>query len=88
MTHAQLLELSKDPTGLAVFGAGEEEVSLAPIAGTLCPLCQFPTFDWGKPEAEIVPVIREDFPTWTMEEGICERCHENYQMHREREGVT
>ncbi len=88
MTHTQLLEIAEEPTKLALLTAGAEMVTLTPISGTFCPLCQFPTFEWTDPEPGMTAIIQEDFPTWTQEEGICGRCHEYYQIRCEREGVT
>jgi hypothetical protein len=88
MTHTQLLEIAEEPTKLALLTAGAERVTLTPISGTFCPLCQFPTFEWTNPEPGMTTSIQEDFPTWTREEGICNRCYEYYQIRCEREGAT
>ncbi len=88
MTHTQLLEMAEEPTKLALLGVDAGEVSSTPISGTLCSLCQFPTFEWADPEPEMLPIIQRDFSTWTQEEGICGRCYEYYQMRCQREGVT
>ncbi len=88
MTHTRLLEIAEEPTKLALLTAGAEMVTLTPISGTFCPLCQFPTFEWANPEPGMTTIIQEDFPAWTREEGICGRCYEYYQIRCEREGVT
>ena len=88
MTHTQLMELAEEPTKLALLTADAEEVPLTPISGTFCPLCRFPTFDWADPEPGMLSIIQEDSPAWTLEEGICGRCYEHYQLRCQREGVT
>ena len=88
MTHTQLLGIAKEPAKLTSLGLNVGEVSLRPISGTLCPLCQFPTFEWTDPKPDMIATIQTDFSTWTQDEGICSRCHEYYQMRCEREGAT
>ncbi len=87
-THAGLLELAQDPARLAALAPDGEEVPLAPVSGTFCPLCQFATFDWAEPNDETRPIIQRDFPAWTPEEGICGRCHELYELRVEGERVA
>lgn len=50
--------------------------------GSLCPLCGFPTFDWGNAEADdedLYRTICADFPEWNPEKGLCNRCEEIYR---------
>lgn len=51
----------------------------APKGGSRCPLCRFPTFDWADVAALSEPTlraIRDDFPAWSPDDGICGRCAE------------
>ena len=53
------------------------------MPGSPCPLCGFPTHDWAGRDMELLAeteeLIREDFPTWTPESGVCGHCFELYQ---------
>ncbi|MFQ5894325.1 MAG: hypothetical protein ACE5JJ_00705, partial [Nitrospinota bacterium] len=69
------------------FGYRPEEVPgrRGPRApGERCPLCEFPTHAWSYPsggaQAEVVAAIREDFPHWAPEDGLCSRCLEGYRL--------
>jgi hypothetical protein len=72
--HHDLLAIAADPRDIAS--------THAPLPGTPCPLCGFPTFSWAPSEgldAECVGKIRAHFPSWTREQGACERCAEIYR---------
>ena len=73
--HSRLIELASDPRGL--------RFAHKPAPGALCPLCGFPTFHWV-PQDKVSAKIREaaaaEFPAWTEEQGICNRCFEMYQV--------
>jgi hypothetical protein len=73
-THRELLALASDPRDLAAVQA--------PLPGSTCPLCGFPTFSWANLD-ELPPVslgsIRAQFPAWTLEQGACARCAEVYE---------
>jgi hypothetical protein len=78
---ASLLRLVADPAALAAhcgvaFGASRGR-------GLACPLCGFPTHDWGPLDREVVPLVRADFPEWRPELGLCARCFEGYMALRE-----
>ncbi len=88
LTHARIMELAEEPAKVALLGANAKEVSLTPVSGTFCPLCRFPTFEWANPAPAVQQNIRQDFPDWTHEEGICGRCHEYFEARCERDGVT
>lgn len=73
--HSRLLDLASDPRGL-------RQTSL-PVPGARCPLCGFPTFEWSSTDLMVEPVaavIREQFPHWTFDQGVCGRCFEIYRM--------
>lgn len=73
--HSLLLELASDPRGL--------RFAHKPAPGALCPLCGFPTFHWFQAEkvtAQIREAVAAEFPEWTDEQGICNRCFEMYHV--------
>lgn len=93
ITHDKVVELAKDVNKLMALAVGtipqdldeikEETKKSGPLPGTTCPLCGFPSYDWieeiGNDE-EIVNMIREDFPDWSIIDGICSRCSEHYKI--------
>ena len=91
MTHVRMVELSKDNKKVLALAAGnrsaeeliEETKKLGPIPGTTCTLCGFPSFDWVEEAAEdedIVKILKEDFPDWEPQDGVCSRCAEYYKI--------
>ena len=71
--HAEFLALIADPRGL--------REAHRPAPGGSCPLCDFPTFTWANAEAlrpEITTRITAEFPAWSVEQGLCDRCLETY----------
>ena len=72
--HANFLALIVDPRGL--------RESLRPVPGASCPLCDFPTFNWADGKSlppEITGRIVAEFPAWSAEQGLCNRCRETYE---------
>ncbi len=61
---------------------GNPEAGALPAPGGPCPLCQFPTHGWTGAEAlaRIAPRVREDYPGWSPEAGLCARCAERYEL--------
>ena len=91
MTHDRMVELSKDNNKVLALVAGsrsaeeliEETKKLGPLPGTTCTLCGFPSFDWVEEAAEdedIVKILKEDFPDWEPQDGVCSRCAEYYKI--------
>jgi len=91
MSHDRMVELSKDINKVLALAAGsrsteeivEEAEKLGPLPGTTCTLCGFPSFDWVEEAAEdedIVKVLKEDFPDWKPQDGVCSRCAEYYKI--------
>lgn len=88
LTHDRLLELAMDVNKVAAIfeGIPHEEVRKVKkdfLPGSQCPLCQFRTFHWAKDvenDADLVGVIKIDFPNWIPEDGVCERCVESYKV--------
>jgi hypothetical protein len=74
--HAELLALASDPRDL--------QHALRPLPGSPCPLCKFPTFIWADPEVLLdtksTEAIARQFPAWTPEQGLCDRCREIYDV--------
>ncbi|MBS1257755.1 MAG: hypothetical protein MAG551_00802 [Candidatus Scalindua arabica] len=91
MTHNKMVELSKDTNKVLALAVGsrsaeelvEDTKKLGPLPGTTCTLCGFPSFDWVEEAAEdddIVKVLKEDFPDWEPQDGVCSRCAEYYKV--------
>jgi len=79
-THAELLQWSQAPHkwfGRFMPGHMDWETQ---GAGTLCPLCRFPTFDWyplpATEASQLAPRIRQSVPAWDAVDGICRQCAE------------
>lgn len=73
--HAEFLAFIADPRGL--------REAHRPAPGASCPLCDFPTFTWADANAlpaEITGRITAEFPAWSSEQGLCNRCLETYQV--------
>ena len=73
--HESLLALAADPRELSHVDA--------PMPGSLCPLCQFPTFDWADVSAvapETLTKLSRQFPQWSRHQGVCQRCVEIYDL--------
>ena len=71
--HVEFLALIADPRGL--------REAHRPAPGASCPLCEFPTFTWADADAllpEISERIKAEFPIWSSEQGLCDRCLETY----------
>ncbi len=91
MAHGMMVELSKDINKVLALAAGsrsaeeliEDTKKLGPLPGTTCTLCGFPSFDWVEEAAEdedIVKILKEDFPDWEPQDGVCSRCAEYYKI--------
>ena len=77
-SHRKLVQLAADPRDL--HSAHE------PQPGAVCPLCGFPTFRWSDKDAldpNIVQSITVEFPMWTAEQGVCQRCVDVYKAARQ-----
>lgn len=73
--HENLQALAADPRDLSHVDA--------PLPGSLCPLCHFPTFEWANAPAlvsETLARLRGQFPQWNPEQGACARCVEIYEL--------
>ena len=73
--HDHLLALASDPRDLSH--------TRAPLPGGSCPLCSFPTFEWANVAAldeATLETLRLQFPAWKSDQGLCQRCHEIYDV--------
>ncbi len=88
LTHTEILAMAMDPAKVLDRGEagrtaqGKRRRPL--FAGSLCPLCRFPTFGWSNdldtlPQS-IVESVKKDVPAWEPEDGACDRCVELYKV--------
>lgn len=74
-SHSELASLVVDPR--------DAHRSCIPLPGGLCPLCQFPTFEWlmaSEINPELQTVLQAKYPEWTPDQGVCKRCVEIYEL--------
>jgi hypothetical protein len=50
------------------------------LARPRCPICEFPSVNWGTPSGELVSFLRSEFPGWDPGKGLCDRCVEWAQV--------
>jgi hypothetical protein len=84
-THPEFVELALSLEKLLALAgiSGSYLDSAAPIPGSPCPLCRFPTHHWALLNGQGERVEREvqkDFPQWRLDHGLCERCGELYSL--------
>ncbi len=91
ITHDKIMEMAKDVDNVLALADGVESKELdkikeetqesGPLPGTPCKLCGFPSYDWVEEiENEVLNIIKEDFPDWSIKDGICSRCEEHYKI--------
>ena len=96
ITHKEMLDMATDMMKAVPLLGGDasdaelEKEKQSYWSGRQCPLCKFPTYKWSNdinPEDEnakkLQNAIKADFPKWTAEEGVCERCAELYKFNVE-----
>ena len=96
ITHKEILDMATDMMKAVPLLGGDasdaelEKEKQSYWSGRQCPLCKFPTYKWSNdinPEDEnakkLQNAIKADFPKWTAEEGVCERCAELYKFNVE-----
>jgi hypothetical protein len=79
-----------NPTSTRVLALGERDLCEGEtkgerkrvlLPGFPCPLCNFPAYVWIESlDEELCEAVREDYPAWGPEEGICERCADLYRF--------
>lgn len=83
LTHGQLFGWASAPATL-LGKHGGMEVETGPRPGEECPLCGFPTFDWGERELlddeSIRSAIGQSYADWKVEDGACRQCVEIYAI--------
>lgn len=93
ITHDKIVGMAKDIDNLLALaeGAGSKDINTikeeaqakGPLPGTTCVLCGFPSYNWVEgieEDDEIINIIHEDFPNWSISDGICSRCEEHYKI--------
>ncbi len=50
------------------------------VLGSACPLCRFPTFEWGELTDSLIEAVKEEFPQWQPSLGICSQCADRYVL--------
>lgn len=87
LTHAFLLQMAIGSEGLLRLAGdadaqGSESSRRALLPGSLCPLCQLPSYHFVDDPSSLDPTltaeIQQDFPGWSVDDGLCERCLEAY----------
>lgn len=74
-SHHDLMALAADPRDL--------RHSIEPVPGGACPLCHFATFAWAETsriDPGTLKRIAAQFPAWTSDQGVCQRCIETYEL--------
>lgn len=82
-THAALAAFARAPGGTAGTSVG---------GGGRCPLCRFPVGSLDEQPRRLSEaaqaIIRSDYPTWSIEQGLCSQCLDLYEArHEETAGV-
>lgn len=89
LPHCLLLEMATGSEGLLRLAGeasqpGSGTPRRAPLPGSPCPLCRFPSYHFIEDESlldrGLVTQIHQNFPHWTMDDGLCERCLEVYAL--------
>lgn len=87
--HALLLQMAMDSEALlSLIGDAGQNGEGGPrptrLSGSPCPLCRFPSYHFADNPSLLDPArtaaIQQDFPDWTANDGLCERCLEAYTL--------
>jgi hypothetical protein len=74
VTHGELAAFAADPE----HGLGRRRGG--PHPGERCPLCGFPTHAFEpRPDRLLAGRVRESFPGWDPEDGLCRQCADLYR---------
>lgn len=88
VSHASLLLMARSNEALLRL-TGEaglyesENLHRTRLPGSPCPLCRFPSHHFADDcllDRALTAEIRQDFPSWTVDDGLCERCLELYSL--------
>lgn len=98
ITHKEILDMAADMMQAVPLLGGDatdaelEKEKQTYWSGRPCPLCKFPTYKWAEDvqlqdekAKKLQGAIKADFPKWTVEEGVCERCAELYKFNVEED---
>lgn len=89
VSHACLRQMAMDSEGLLRLAgeAGQQEEGRPRpplLPGSPCPLCRFPSYHFvdnhSLLDSTLTAEIQQDFPDWTGDDGLCERCMEAYTL--------
>lgn len=88
ISHASLLLMARNSEALFRLAGdasphGSESRRHARLPGSPCPLCRFPSHNFADDhllDRTLTAEIRHDFPDWTVDDGLCERCLELYTL--------
>ncbi len=89
LSHGLLLQMATGSDGLLRLGhdaghTGSETSRRVPLPGSPCPLCRFPSYHFVEDhtilDSALVTEIRRDFPSFRVDDGLCERCLEVYTL--------
>lgn len=92
ISHASLLLMARSSEALLRL-AGEaglhesENLRRTRLPGSPCSLCRFPSHHFADDrllDRALTAEIRQDFPDWTVDDGLCERCLELYALRVDR----
>ena len=76
LTHQQILDFAVSPSCDSLTSAGRGEAGF-------CALCRFPSFHrvaGNDVSSEMEAAIRDDFPEWVREQGMCLQCADLYRV--------
>jgi hypothetical protein len=83
-SHRWLLNIATDSRRLLSLAGHRPQLHPEPIAGSPCPLCRFPTYDFVNTtcalDGALVAAIQREFPSWATHDGLCQRCLEVYAV--------
>lgn len=88
-SHSSLLQMAMGSEGLLRLAGdaghkGSEPPRRVLLPGSPCPLCRFPSYhfveDPSSLDRALTAEIQRDFPDWTLDDGLCERCLEAYTL--------
>ncbi len=89
LSHSLLLQMATGSQALLRLAGdggqtGSETPRPAPLPGSPCPLCRFPSYHFVEDhtilDRALVTEIQQDFPHWRIDDGLCERCLEGYAL--------
>lgn len=92
IAHAPLLLLARSSEALFRLAGeaglhGAADLRRTRLPGAPCPLCRFPSHRFAEDhllDHTLAAEIRHDFPDWTVDDGLCERCLELYALRVDR----